>query len=517
MNAGTPPDDHPPLNIGRWKLLDDRWLDAVLDTREADLRAHRIALTYSRYAIHLDDIIHGDASVRRMAKQRREITTCNTNWFHYATWGTVTVTRNIAHQRAPQLLDDLLPIALRRRLTPALIRERAADGQRVSRALAWSQRLIFITSAYALKQFHAEMPGDDKTSPFVLSDETKAAIRRQSAYELDGKDDGKRQLVSDEIKVCEATATTERAGRKTPVGEDRHLIPIQNAFRYYQQAAKATDPEARARYILGANVLLTAAEQDLAQRAVATVVNHIPQRLMNGVYRRTAQAAEMWTGVPRQIIGLQLPTRLVELHDLVDTLWSRLMTDQVLVMTLPTETLRLGRDIPPRDTALPFYPAPLRDLGRPLTRTGPESPTTEQTKLQKALRAAADMAPRARIAEQEILQTRLREFAAAMRPALTDDESALQKDLRAIAEMVQSFDRARANGRGSAARDWRVFADRMNWAVALMRSRQQDETLFWPPYSTEDESRIVNGRLPFRAGDPSELEVQAPSDYSLEV
>ena len=60
MNAGTPPDDHPPLNIGRWKLLDDRWLDAVLDTREADLRAHRIALTYSRYAIHLDDIIHGE-------------------------------------------------------------------------------------------------------------------------------------------------------------------------------------------------------------------------------------------------------------------------------------------------------------------------------------------------------------------------------------------------------------------------------------------------------------------------
>ena len=219
------------------------------------------------------------------------------------------------------------------------------------------------------------------------------------------------------------------------------------------------------RLILGANVLLTAAEQDLAQVAVATVVNHIPARFMNGVYRRTAKAAEMWTGVPRQIVGLQLPIRLAEVHDLVDTIWSRLMTDQVLVMTLPTETLRLGRDIPPRDPALPFYPRPLRHLDRQI-----------------------------------------------------DDPQRFSKDeQREIADMVQSFDRARANGRGSAARDWRLFADRMNWAVALMRSRQQDETLFWPPYSTEDEKRIVDDKLPYRAGDPSELEVQAPFDFLMDA
>ena len=61
----------------------------------------------------------------------------------------------------------------------------------------------------------------------------------------------------------------------------------------------------------------------------------------------------MWTGAPREIVGLQLSIRLGEVHDLVDTIWSRLTTDQVLAMTLPTETLRLGRDIPPRDPALP--------------------------------------------------------------------------------------------------------------------------------------------------------------------
>jgi hypothetical protein len=43
-----------------------------------------------------------------------------------------------------------------------------------------------------------------------------------------------------------------------------------------------------------------------------------------------------------------------------------------------------------------------------------------------------------------------------------------------------------------------------------MRSRQQDPTLYWAPYSCADECRIKRGELPHRAGDPSELEVQAP-------
>jgi hypothetical protein len=52
----------------------------------------------------------------------------------------------------------------------------------------------------------------------------------------------------------------------------------------------------------------------------------------------------------------------------------------------------------------------------------------------------------------------------------------------------------------------------MNWASTLMRSRQQDETLFWSPYSQSDQRRIVEGELPMRSGDPSSLDVQAPGD-----
>ena len=54
----------------------------------------------------------------------------------------------------------------------------------------------------------------------------------------------------------------------------------------------------------------------------------------------------------------------------------------------------------------------------------------------------------------------------------------------------------------------------MNWAVTLLRSRQQDETLFWRPYSDADAQRIVAGELPRRTGDASALELQPPLDGS---
>jgi len=167
----------------------------------------------------------------------------------------------------------------------------------------------------------------------------------------------------------------------------------------------------------------------------------------------------MLTAVPRQLVELQLPFRSLAMRDLVQTTWSRLMTDQVLVLALPTETLRVGRDIPPLDPGRPYYPSSLRRSDT--WKSGPEPEDG--------------------------------------RPSLG-----------AVRDLVRSFDRTRGNGSGSAAQDWRRFDDRMNWAVTLLRSRQQDPTLFWPPYSQEDETRICEGHLPNRAGDPSELEVQSP-------
>jgi hypothetical protein len=121
------------------------------------------------------------------------------------------------------------------------------------------------------------------------------------------------------------------------------------------------------------------------------------------------------------------------------------MTDQVFVMALPTETLRLGRDIPPWRRDRPYY---------------------------------AD-------------------------------------DLTDIATHVRSLDRTATDGAGSAARDWRRWDERMNWAVTLLRSRQHDATLSWSPYDAEDVRRIQKDELPRRAGDPSALEVEPPLDPTV--
>jgi hypothetical protein len=53
----------------------------------------------------------------------------------------------------------------------------------------------------------------------------------------------------------------------------------------------------------------------------------------------------------------------------------------------------------------------------------------------------------------------------------------------------------------------------MNWALTLLRSRQHDDTLFWRPYTTRDEHRILDGDLPRRSGDPGALDVQPPAGF----
>jgi hypothetical protein len=215
--------------------------------------------------------------------------------------------------------------------------------------------------------------------------------------------------------------------------------------------------------VLGGNLLLTAIEQDLVDQAVEAVVDHIPQRLAQAAEQRMARWVERRFHVPSQITSLSLPFRFPQIRATVDTVWSRLMTDQVFVMPLPTETLRLGRDIPYAVPGTPYYPPALR---------------------------------------------RLRQI------EVSDEEhrKELVPVLESVADLVEAFERSDGVGRGSASRDWRRWDERMSFATTLMRSRQHDGTLYWPPYSLEDQRRIRRDELPKRSGDPSALEVQAPID-----
>ncbi len=177
---------------------------------------------------------------------------------------------------------------------------------------------------------------------------------------------------------------------------------------------------------------------------------------------RIAKIVERMRGVPPSFTfsGMQLVPRPE--RRTADLAWSRFMTDQVLVMALPTETLRVGRDVPQWRRTQSYYPNDLADLKPP---TAPNAPH--------------------------------------------------QADLDAVYGHVQSLDRTIGDGRGSATRDWRRWDERLNWAITLMRTRQHDESLYWTPYSVDDERRIAQGKLPHRSGDPSWLEVQPPLDPTI--
>jgi hypothetical protein len=424
--------DFPSVDPERFLL--DEWFRHVSATMENDLRAHQIALTYSKLSLVLDAFVHRDRTQGVLPDDKRPTEPCNANWFHFATWGTLAVTRNIANERPPQRVDMLPLETVRRWLTPVIIQARASNGQRVSRALAWGQRLMFVSMCYSLRHF-------------------LEWTRRHPNADADDFD-----LVDDKVAktiVDLGTAHTGPDSERKWIDAERHLRPLAEALQFYIHARNTEDDTTRARCVLGANVLLTAIEQDLVNEAVGAVVDHIPQRIAAGVEWRIARWTERHFDVPSQITSLTLPFRYAAARQALDTTWSRMMTDQVFVMALPTETLRLGRDIPPLIPGQPYYPQPLRNLD--------------------------DVAGRDR---KEVLAS--------------------------VADLVESLDRTIGDGNGSAARDWRRWDERMNFATTLMRSRQQDGTLYWAPYATEDQVRIVLDELPKRSGDPSALEVQAP-------
>jgi hypothetical protein len=436
----------------RAELVNPDWVKKAANTRDTDLRAHRVALTYHFFARELDLVINDDKSVWSRINDQDNVAKSNANWFNFGTWATVTINRDLGLRRTPSGTDRLLPGPLRRSLTPILLNLRAADGQRVSRALSWGQRLVFIsTTLIFLSRSQRRRNG---TRHFVA----RAAVP------------------SNTDEPYSTIMDLARWGGRYYLDKDRHLNVIWEAFDQYELAAKYADRirragtspgrkpnlyALRARSILLANLMLTAVEQDVVHQAVGEAINHVPEMFATALTDRTARWADRLGNVPRQLTALELPFQIQPVTRSFTDAWARFMTEQVLVLMLPSETLRLGKDVPPPSAIAPFFPPDLNDL----SSLPPATP----------------------------------------RPSRDDN-----KLNATLFQLVSSFDRSRGDGLGSAARDWRRYDDRMNWAVNMLRSRQQEPSLWWCPYSVEDQERIWNGKLPNRGGDPSSYEVEAP-------
>lgn len=442
-------------------VLSSRWIEEVANTRDTDLRAHRVALTYWRYALALDHYVNESESVWSRIEEQREVAVSNANWFNFATWATVTVNRDLALRGSPTGMDHLLPGGLRKRLTPMMFSLRASDAQRVSRALSWGQRLVFVSTTLI---FLSRINPESRRPPL-----TDAASEPHQGL------------------VFEQVLELGRWGNLDYLDPDRHLKVVWEAFGYYEQAAeysvrirdlRATEPRSpllprlhalRARSILFANLTIAAVEQDILDHAVVDVINQVPERFAETLTNSAARWGERLAGVPRQVTALEAPFQLEPIAKSVTEAWARFMTNQIMVVLLPCETLRLGKDVPPRSMIAPFFPPDLNDLN-----------------------GLPDLPPDASPPEEEVrFDERFNENAC---------------------NLVASFDRSLGGGRGSAARDWRRYDDRLNWIVNMMRSRQQEQSLWWSPYSVADQDRILEGLLPKRGGDPSNYEVEAPAE-----
>jgi hypothetical protein len=341
-------------------------------------------------------------------------------------------------------------------MTPIMFNLKASDGQRVSRALSWGQRLVFVsTTLIYLRRLHERSVG---------------ALQADSPEE----EEVRNSTFADVLGLG-------RWGNLDYLDRERHLTVVWQAFGHYEQAAtysaqirarRAEDPAdgllqrlyaLRARSILFASLMISAVEQDILHQAVGETINQVPERLTSEITDGATRWGERLAGVPRQVTALELPFQIAPITRSITEAWARFMTNQILVVMLPSETLRLGKDVPPRSAIASFFPPDLNDLSSLPKRPGMQAASGDDARLNES-----------------------------------------------VYNLVSSFDRSLGDGRGSAARDWRRYDDRLNWIVNMMRSRQQDRSLWWAPYSVEDQKRIEDGRLPKSSGDPSSHEVEAP-------
>ncbi|MEM7093141.1 MAG: hypothetical protein AAF567_09065 [Actinomycetota bacterium] len=133
---------------------------------------------------------------------------------------------------------------------------------------------------------------------------------------------------------------------------------VHNAFRYYTEAAMATDECDRAQLVLAANISAVLHEQQRLQHDVAagmaagvTVVEGLA---LKETHRLLPDRAVNWI-VSRAVEGLA---------GVVNEIWDHIATSLLMTMEVPGETLRLSHDVPNLPDGERF-PAALAEITRP--------------------------------------------------------------------------------------------------------------------------------------------------------
>jgi hypothetical protein len=202
---------------------------------------------------------------------------------------------------------------------------------------------------------------------------------------------------------------------------------VRLAFEQYALASGELDPRRRAAHVLAGNIAAVLHEQQRLQHDIESALDagllDVGDDLCGVVHGRMHD-------VVLQRIVRDVRARIAP-H--VEQLWQHVATQVLMTLTVPGETLHLGRDVPAVPGS-PLFPAALHTLD------------------------------------------------VAAVPVLGD--------------LMTEWDPTHGTGVGSAAGDWADLHQRMGYIVTLFRSRQQHLALTVPPFTSDQMSWMIDGEVP---------------------
>ena len=267
--------------------------------------------------------------------------TGNANWCTYATWASRTAGRFIRDDEVPALLRSLI--------------ERSPS---YSAAKARLGRLGFTFDHTPLAHLPAEIVGDVSAQITQGNLKVYAELGPLFARMIDAFRADASVRSSAPLAAVLATLTegpSERGGQTL----------LRSGVTAYFAAMKETEPKKKAELILLANGQVGLHEQirlqphiaDSLRAPVAASVNHAAATLLRPLAPQLRNRAE--------------PEIEAILHPLTADLerdWNQIATRELMTLTVPGETLRLGRPLPPLP-GQPLCPPKLHDIDNPDLRS----------------------------------------------------------------------------------------------------------------------------------------------------
>lgn len=272
----------------------------------------------------------------------------NVSWCAYATWASKTAGAFIRGERSSLSVQEYLERAdyVRQALT------------RLNQVLTWFNQTISLKPAFLasiIDQITDEIATHVGHGNLIVFAEMGPLFSRFLETFADS-------TTYDEAELARFLADYFIPGSVGGGGQDMLIT----AFTHYYEAMFATDAKERAELILLANLYVGYHEQTRLQGAI-TGAMEAPLELK--IETALVEGTHHWlqTNMPRSAAGLiwlawQKPLRLLARRIAAD--WRSILTRWFMTIKLPSETLRLGHDVPRLDTG-EMFPAELCQVQNP--------------------------------------------------------------------------------------------------------------------------------------------------------